>query len=129
LRTFWVFLFLRYTMSMRKKFLIKSTALDKKGNKLAVSFNDYTKSNPWQKALSLKVGLSEHRICLHSEVSCLLKCKAMNKSVHTLIIERYDSVGNPKIAFPCLSCQEAIKLMKVKMVQFTTDDGFQEWLV
>lgn len=114
---------------MRKKFLIKSTALDKKGNKLASSFNDYEKSNPWQKYLSVKVGLSEHRICLHSEVSCLLKCKASNKSVHTLIVERYDYLNKPKLAFPCLSCQEAIKLMKVKTVLFTTENGFQEWTV
>lgn len=112
---------------MRKKYEIKTTSFDKKGRVIATAFNDYFKSNPWQKTLSVKSGLSEHRICLHSEVSCILKSRT--KTIHTILIERYDVHGNPKVAFPCPSCQLAIKLTKIKKVIFTTEEGKREWIV
>lgn len=112
---------------MRKKYEIKSTTFDKKGRIIASAFNDYRKSNPWQKQLSVDSGMSEHRICLHSEVACILKSKS--KQIHTILIERYDEKGRPKIAFPCPSCQLAIKLTEIKKVIFTTDEGNKEWIV
>jgi hypothetical protein len=53
----------------------------------------------------------------------------MRKKVHTLRVERFDSQGNPKIAFPCASCQLAVKLAGVKKVVFTSEDGYNEWIV
>lgn len=111
----------------RKKFSLCSTAYDKRGNILSVGINDYRKSNPWQKALSLQAGMSEHRIHLHSEVACLLKAKG--KKVHTLLVERYDTEGNPRLAFPCPSCQLAIKQAGVKKVLFTTEEEIKSWIV
>ena len=112
---------------MRKRYKIISTCYDKRGNILASALNDYEKSNPWQKELSLKAGLSEHRICLHSEVHAILKSKG--KRIHTLLIERYDNNGKAKLAFPCPSCQIAIKEVQIKKVMFTSEDGIQEWIV
>lgn len=112
---------------MRKKYEIKATTFDKKGKIIATTFNNYSKSNTWQKRLSLESGLSEHRIFLHSEVACILKSKS--KKVHTILIERYDSLGKPKVAFPCLSCQLAIKLTGIKKVIFTTEEGNKEWIL
>ena len=114
---------------MRKKYHIVSTAYDKGGNVISRGYNQYTKSNTWQKELSLLAGLSEERIFLHSEVSCLIRARNLGKKVHTLKIERYGVDNSPKIAFPCKSCQIAIKLSGVKKVIFTTDEGFSEWLV
>lgn len=111
--------------AMKKRYQIKTTAYDKRGRILAQAVNDYEKSHPWQKELSTRVGLSEKRSHLHSEVACLLR--ARGKPVHTLVIERYDALGNPKIAFPCESCQLAIKECKVKVVVFTTEEGFKRY--
>ena len=114
-------------MSTRKKYIIKATALDKKGVLLSVAFNDYFKSNPVQKALSLRAGLSEHRTAVHAEVLCLVRAKRLhpNKRVHTLLIERYDSDGKPKLAKPCASCELAIRDSRVQIVLYTSEYGIQ----
>lgn len=114
-------------MSERKKFLIKATAFCKKGAVLAVAFNDYFKSSPYQKELSLRAGLSEMRTAVHAEVLCLVRAKRLhpNKRVHTLLIERYDSEGKPRLAKPCPSCELAIKDSKVQIVLYTSESGIQ----
>lgn len=114
---------------MSRKVIVFSTAYDKKGNIIATSTNDYNRSHPYQKMLSVQCGLSEERIYLHSEVSCLLKAKSMRKQVHTLKVERYGRRGEMRLAFPCESCQTAIKLAGVKIVIFSTEEGFKEWIV
>jgi len=114
-------------MKQRKKFLLKATAFDKKGAVLAVAYNDYTKSSPRQKELSLRAGLSEHRTAVHAEVLCLIRASRNHpsKRVHTLLIERYDSEGKPRLAKPCASCQIAIKDSKVQIVMYTSENGIQ----
>lgn len=116
-------------MTMSRKVSILTTAYDKKGNIIAASTNDYERSHPWQKKLSLQCGLSEERIYLHSEVACLLKVRSMRKQAYTLKVERRGKLGELRLAFPCLSCQAAIKLAGVKTVIFSTEEGFKEWIV
>ena len=114
-------------MSTRKKFIIKATALDKKGVVLASALNDYFKSSPYQKSLSLRAGLSEMRTSVHAEVLCLVRAKRLhpNKRVHTLLIERYDSEGKPRLAKPCASCELAIRDSEVQVVLYTSENGIQ----
>ena len=114
---------------MGRKVIVKTTAYDRKGKVLAVSTNDYERSHPWQKKLSLQCGLSEERIYLHSEVACLLKVRSIRKRAHSLRVERRGKFGELRLAFPCLSCQAAIKLAGVKIVIFSTEEGFKEWIV
>ena len=113
----------------KKRHKIFTTAYDSKGVKICSTINDYEKSHPYQKHLSVSVGLSEERTFIHSEVKSLLKSASMRKKVHTLKVERYDSLGGMKLAFPCVSCQQGIKLAGVKRVVFTTEDGYNEWIV
>ena len=114
-------------MSTRKKFIIKATALDKKGVVLASALNDYFKSSPYQKSLSLRAGLSEMRTSVHAEVLCLVRAKRLHpsKRVHTLLIERYDSEGKPRLAKPCASCELAIRDSEVQVVLYTSESGIQ----
>lgn len=114
---------------MKKRYQITTKAFDKKGRHLSTGYNKYYKSNTWQKELSILAGLSEDRIYIHSEVDCLIKVRNSRKTAYSIQIERYDSYGNPKNAFPCKSCQLAIKLSGVKIVYFTTEDGLKEWIV
>lgn len=114
---------------MRKKYQIVTTAYDKRGRIIARGFNQYQKSNTWQKELSVKAGMSDERIFIHSEVDCLIKVRNLRKSAYSLKIERYDANGNPKTAFPCPSCQLAIKISGVKIVYFTDEEGIKEWIV
>ena len=114
-------------MSIRKKYIIKATAFDKKGVVLAVGFNDYFKSSPYQKSLSLRAGLSEMRTAVHAEVLCLIRASRNHpsKRVHTLLIERYDSEGKPRLAKPCASCELAIRDSRVQIVLYTSENGVQ----
>lgn len=112
----------------RKRYEIIATAYDKKGNVISKGVNDYNKSNTWQKELSIACGLDEDRIYIHSEVSALIQARNKRKKVHTLKIERFDYQGKEKNAFPCISCQLAIKLSDVKRVIFTVEGGYEEWI-
>lgn len=112
----------------RKKYVIISTAYDKKGSVISVGKNQYNKSNTWQKELSVACGLNEDRIYIHSEVDALIKARNLRKQVHTMKIERFDYEGKPKLAFPCISCQLALKLSGVKKVIFTSEDGYSVWI-
>ena len=114
---------------MRKRYSIKATALDSKGKVIATGFNDYSKSHTFQKMCSELAGESEEKIYLHAEAKVLLECKRLRKKCYTLVVERYDSEGKPRLALPCPSCQVGIKLAGVKLVKFTTEEGFQEYLV
>lgn len=114
---------------MRKRYSIKATALDSKGKVIATGFNDYNKSNPAMKRYAELAGESDQKIYLHAEAKVLLECKRLRKKCYALVVERYDSEGKPKLALPCPSCQVGIKLAGVKLVRFTTEEGFQEYLV
>lgn len=95
---------------------ICTTAFDKKGRVVCTGQNEYTKSHPWQKHLSIKAGMSEERVFYHSEVKALLTAKNLKKKVHTLKVERYDCNGNPRLAMPCPSCMIAIHLTGVNVL-------------
>ena len=110
----------------KKRYKIHTTAFDKRGRAICKGQNEYFKSNPWQKHLSIKAGLSEERVFCHSEVKTLLIAKNLKKKVHTLKVERYDCNGNPRLAMPCPSCMIAIHLTGVKRVIFTSEDGWKE---
>lgn len=106
-------------LKKKKRYKIKATTFDAKGKKLAEAYNDYEKTHPLQKYFSEKAGESEHKSCLHAELASILKSRG--KRIFSILIERYDDSGNPKLAMPCLSCQEAIKAFGVQQVMYTTN--------
>lgn len=110
---------------MKKRYNILAEILDKRGNTISTGENSYTKSNPIQKNLSMKCGYSEERIYLHAELQAILR--ARKRTPHTMIITRKDSKGNLRNAFPCRSCQEAIKMSGLKKIIFSNDNGMEEW--
>ena len=108
-------------LSVRNKFELICSSFDKRGNIIATRQNLYTKSNPWQKALSIKAGMSDKRIFLHAEVACLLASR--NKKVHSLLVQRFNKDGTMANACPCISCKLAIIETGVKYVRYTTCCG------
>ena len=71
------------------------------------------------KQLAVKLGLPQEMIYQHAEVAALLR--AGDKKVHRILVQRFDSQGNPKLAKPCLICQEAIKLWGVQVLEYTQE--------
>ena len=119
-------------MSTRTKFELICTSFDKRGNVIATRPNLYTKSNPWQKELSIKVGMSDQRIFLHAEIACLLASR--NYKVHSLLVQRFNKAGQPACACPCLSCRLAIVQTEVKYVRYTSECGIvqvnpRDWVI
>lgn len=106
-----------------KRFKIKATAFDRKGNPIAKGENSYTKSHPLMLHFAEKVGLHQ-KIFLHAEVQALLRCG--DKVPHRLLVERYNADGTPAMVRPCPVCQEAIKAFGVKLVQYTCEGGINE---
>jgi deoxycytidylate deaminase len=120
-----------FMSKIRRKYELVATAFDSKGRVLSTKFNDYTKSSPWQKMYAVMAGLSECKIYLHAEVSALLATRnhTGDSKVHSLLIQRFDSLGNPKLAKPCLGCMCAIRAFNVKILRYTTDIGIKEEVI
>jgi hypothetical protein len=112
----------------RKKFALTATCFDSKGRVIVTRANDYEKSSPWQKLYSVKSGMSDARIYVHAEVAALLASRDYKgeSKVHSLLVQRFDSFGNPKLAKPCNSCMFALGLFRVKILRYTTDIGIKE---
>ena len=100
----------------KKKYSIKATTFDSRGRKIAVAYNDYTKTHPRQAVLAAKVGLNEKQM-LHAEIMCIIRSRG--RKISKISIERYDAHGNPKLAKPCPICELAIKEAGVKLVEYT----------
>lgn len=111
---------------MRKRFEIFSQAFDRKGMLLSSSLNSYSKSHPLQLYFSKQAGMSDQRVYLHSELACLIKATGRlgkdSRSVHTLLVQRFDSKGCPVLCKPCDSCMLAIQAYGVKILKYT-DNG------
>ena len=95
---------------------IKATILDKKGKILAVGHNSYEKTSPIQAEFSRRVN-QPGRIYLHAEISALIKIR--HGIPYKILIERYDSAGNPKIAAPCPICALAIREAGIERIEYT----------
>lgn len=101
----------------KKRFSITATIYDKRGRILSVGNNSYNKSHPFQAEYAKKVGLPD-KIFLHAEIHAIVKCKKIERA-HRIVIERYDSQGNPKIAKPCPVCMSAIEESGIKNIEYT----------
>lgn len=99
----------------RKRFRVIARALDKKGRVLSTKTNTYNVSHPVQKHFAVLAGRPE-AIFLHAEIAALIAAKS---EVHTLLIARIDTRGNPIKAAPCEICTIAIKRYGVKEIIHT----------
>ncbi len=106
---------------MRKRYVIVAKTYCKRNKQIAVGINNYNKTNRFFAELAARVGLPEKQ-CIHAEVLSLLRSKERN--VHKITVERYHNDGTMALAKPCPVCQEAIKLFGVKVVEYTSENGW-----
>ena len=102
--------------NVKKRYSIKATTYDRRGRIISVAYNDYYKTHPMQLEYAKKAD-QEYRQVLHAEVLAIIR--ARGKQIHKIKIERYDSQGNPKDAYPCPICSIAIKEAKIKFIEYT----------
>lgn len=94
---------------------VYSCILNHKGKMIAHGANEYSRSHPTQKAYSVKAGMSESRIYLHSEVRTIVQAAKLKPKDCTLIVARVNRVGEILDSCPCLSCR-----MLIADVEFIT---------
>lgn len=111
----------------RKRYEIISTTFDKRGRPIATGINDYKKSNPLMKTFAKLAGESDQKIWVHSEMNAVLKSK--HRDIDSILVQRFDSFGNPKLAKPCRTCTQMLKGFGVRVVRYSTEDGIKEELV
>ena len=111
----------------RKKFQITATAFDKKGKVIGYGVNSYRVSHPLMKHFSTLVGAHENKIYKHAELVAVLS--SGRKQVHKILVQRFKENGEPANAKPCEVCEAMLKAFGVKIVQHTSDDGLEEYLV
>lgn len=80
---------------------------------VAVGYNSYSKTHPYQQYLSAKVG--QQRPFLHAEIAALLKAP---KDADSLYVMRINKQGELVNAAPCPICRLAIGLFNPKMKVF-----------
>ena len=107
----------KHELQNRGEFNLTATLYDKRGRKLAVGTNSYIKTHPLQSKFAVEAG-KPGAIFLHAEIDALRKCKDWS-SIRKIVIERYDSQGNPKLAKPCKVCQHAIDTIGISEIEFT----------
>lgn len=101
----------------RKQFEIKATIFDKRGRVISSGENSYWKTHPYQYELAKENGKPE-AIYLHAEIAALIKLKDWRRA-HKILVERYDSKGNPVLAKPCKICQAALDKAGINIIEHT----------
>lgn len=89
---------------------VYSCIVTKRGKIVGESANLYDRSHPLQKKYSVKAGLGEERICLHSEVASIIKAAKKNPKDCKIYVARVGKGGRVLNAWPCPSCRLAISL-------------------
>jgi len=100
-----------------KRHNVTAIIFDKRGRILSIGKNSYVKTHPKQAAFARKSGVP-CKIYLHAEIHAITKCKDLSKA-HKILIMRYDSIGNPRLAKPCKICDDAIKDVGIKHIEHT----------
>ena len=96
---------------------ITAAIYDRRGRRISVGRNHYTKSHPFQARLAREAGLKE-KIYLHAEIEALIKLRDWSRA-HKIVVERYASNGEPALAKPCPICQRALKLAGIEHIEHT----------
>ena len=94
-----------------------ATIYDKRGRKISQGENSYWKTHPLQVKTAKEVG-REDAIYLHAEIAALVKLKDWSRA-HSILVERYDVHGNPKMAKPCKICHRALIKAGIHVIEHT----------
>lgn len=109
----------------RKRYEIIASTFDKKGNLIASGMNSYRKTHPLMRHFAKLAGEHEEKTAIHAELQAMLRSKG--KEVYSILVQRFDAFGNPKVAKPCLTCQKILEAFEVKVVRYTTEEGVKEY--
>ena len=96
---------------------VKAIIFDKRNKPLSIGYNSYTKTHPLQAKCARAVG-QETKIYLHAEMAALVKLSNPNRA-HKIVVFRFNKMGQPAPAKPCLCCQYALKQAGINVIEHT----------
>ena len=56
--------------------------------------------------------------------ACLV-LRAGDAQIASILVERYDAHGHPRLAKPCKTCQQMLKAFGVQEIRYTTSHGIE----
>jgi tRNA(Arg) A34 adenosine deaminase TadA len=90
---------------------------DKKGNILSIGKNSYVKTHPLQSYYANKAN-DTHKKYLHAEIAAIVRLGYAARP-YRIVVHRYGSNGEPRLAKPCAICIGAIKDYGIKRIEHT----------
>ena len=105
----------------RKRYHILAKCYDKRKRVISVGENSYTKTSTIMSHFAGKAGLPD-KLYWHAEGLALVRCK--DKVPYRLTVERYDNQGEQALAAPYPVCKEMIKAWGVKILEYTSPNGW-----
>lgn len=98
-----------------------------KDRKSTVSFGlNQMKTHP----LQAKYGKNKHAICLHAEIDAIRNApRDYDFRGTSLFVARSLKNGQSALAKPCSGCQRAIRDFGISRVYYTTEDGYNVWIL
>ena len=109
----------------RKRYEIIASTFDKRGRVIASGKNDYSKSHPLMQHFSKIEGEHPDKVYKHAELVAVLKSRGQD--IHSILVQRFDSEGNPKLAMPCKTCKAMLKAFGIQKILYTTEEGIKEY--
>lgn len=100
-----------------KKHHITAVIYNKKGHVISIGENSMVKTHPLQAELASNCGKPD-AIYLHAEIHAITRCKELDQA-HRIEVYRYNKMGQPVLAKPCVICQSAIAQTNIKEVFHT----------
>jgi deoxycytidylate deaminase len=99
------------------KYNVTAMIVDKRNRILSIGKNSYVKTHPLQAKHAARVGKA-NAIFLHAEIQAIIKCRNI-EAAHKIIVARYDSKGNPRLAKPCDICMDALNSFGIMRIEHT----------
>jgi len=111
----------------RKRYVITAHTFDRKGKHIATGQNEYNRSHPLMRNFAVLAGESPEKCWKHAELSAVLNSRG--KEIDSILVQRYDAFGNPKLARPCPTCRQMLKAFGVRIARYSTEDEIKEEFV
>ena len=104
-------------MANLTRYNVSAIIVDKRNRILSIGKNSYVKTHPLQAKHAKRVG-KENAIFLHAEIQAIIKCRNI-EDAHKIIVARYDSKGQPRLAKPCDICMDALRSFGITKIEHT----------
>lgn len=104
-------------MASKVKHSLTAVIYDKRGRVLSIGQNSYIKTHPRMAKYAQAVGLPEKQY-LHAEIHAIIRCRDLARA-HRIFVSRWNSLGEPMNAKPCLVCMSALKAANIELIEHT----------